>query len=451
MVEFYTFLVFLTWIGAGLGACPNFAKCNCYMNEAEIECYEGKIDKMALQKISKTLDPSKVIYLDFFNNEMEEFHPEYFSNYTKLEYIYIDRNKLTGMPKRISDFIPNLKDLWLTENPITSLNQQDLEGYHNMEALTIESSAITSLQPGVFKNLKSLKILQIGGIDDTVLRNGTFLGLNQLESLTLKRSQLKTIESGAFLSLKNKPSIHLPANELTTFQPGTFVNTKDLILYNNKLQAENIPDGTFINVTGVYLGKNNITTVRRDWFNIPPAFIRHTLHLSKPDPLHCDCNLYGNLKAFNNKTSFLNFICKTPAEMAGVDFNDVLRDNSLNCTVCDHQPCNKQKPKTICKPLDEDTFSCHCPEGLSGKNCEIVDTICDDQPCKHNSTCKLLDKETYICDCRQGYYGKNCEFLKSKEEVGKEEDSLSPVYIVLIVVILVALIIALAIYIPVTR
>ena len=78
-------------------------------------------------------------------------------------------------------------------------------------------------------------------------------------------------------------------------------------------------------------------------------------------------------------------------------------------TICDNQPC---KHNSTCKPLNNDTYLCDCRKGYSGKNCEIVETVCDNQPCKHNSTCKPLDKDTYICDCREGYSGKIVRSLK---------------------------------------
>ena len=75
LVVLYALLVLLTWAGVGLGACPKFTQCDCYLNEEEIECYDAKIDKMTLKNISETLDPSKVKYLFFYNNSMTEFLP----------------------------------------------------------------------------------------------------------------------------------------------------------------------------------------------------------------------------------------------------------------------------------------------------------------------------------------------------------------------------------------
>ncbi|CAF3778690.1 unnamed protein product [Adineta steineri] len=59
-------------------------------------------------------------------------------------------------------------------------------------------------------------------------------------------------------------------------------------------------------------------------------------------------------------------------------------------------------------------YSCLCPNGTTGRNCEIDINPCSSIPCKNNGTCirnSNIENGVYRCNCSTGYFGKHCEYL----------------------------------------
>lgn len=57
----------------------------------------------------------------------------------------------------------------------------------------------------------------------------------------------------------------------------------------------------------------------------------------------------------------------------------------------------------------ENDYSCTCPQGFYGKNCEIIAMTCADGPCFNGGTCVETITGGYTCRCPPSYTGSNCE------------------------------------------
>nr|ABD16193.1 Dl [Euprymna scolopes] len=82
--------------------------------------------------------------------------------------------------------------------------------------------------------------------------------------------------------------------------------------------------------------------------------------------------------------------------------------NGTNCEIevdnCQHQPC-------LNHGTCEDTgtgFQCRCAKGYSGKRCGIQAISCDGNPCRNNGKCSNVHG-SYLCECQPGFSGANCE------------------------------------------
>uniref|UniRef100_U3C4U5 Delta and Notch-like epidermal growth factor-related receptor n=1 Tax=Callithrix jacchus TaxID=9483 RepID=U3C4U5_CALJA len=83
----------------------------------------------------------------------------------------------------------------------------------------------------------------------------------------------------------------------------------------------------------------------------------------------------------------------------------------LNGGVCTPRPeADPQHPA----PASEPDYSCTCPAGISGANCQLVADPCASNPCHHgnctsSSSSSSSSSDGYLCICNEGYEGPNCE------------------------------------------
>ncbi|XP_071081232.1 delta-like protein D [Haliotis cracherodii] len=97
--------------------------------------------------------------------------------------------------------------------------------------------------------------------------------------------------------------------------------------------------------------------------------------------------------------------CKKPWECNCEEgWGGLFCNQDLNyCT--HHKPC---KNGGTCTNTGQGSYTCACPTGYTGTNCEIEIDDCERQPCKNGGTCRDFGTG-FLCDCTQGFYGKQCE------------------------------------------
>lgn len=76
---------------------------------------------------------------------------------------------------------------------------------------------------------------------------------------------------------------------------------------------------------------------------------------------------------------------------------------------CSPNPCHFGGQ---CRKQGHD-FICNCPARKDGKTCELErDDVCSSNPCKNGGSCKeSSDRNSFFCLCRPGYRGNHCEAL----------------------------------------
>lgn len=84
-----------------------------------------------------------------------------------------------------------------------------------------------------------------------------------------------------------------------------------------------------------------------------------------------------------------------------------------NCSIfraCYSRPC--QNGATCNESYNPNNYSCSCPFGFYGRNCEKVIDYCSPDPCRNNATCVNLNREgKYFCNCTEGFGNINCSGL----------------------------------------
>ncbi|KAJ8044486.1 Protein jagged-1a [Holothuria leucospilota] len=69
------------------------------------------------------------------------------------------------------------------------------------------------------------------------------------------------------------------------------------------------------------------------------------------------------------------------------------------------QPCMQG---AVCVNSPPNDYTCRCPQGYTGKNCEIAQRVCDSDPCSHGGQCLELTTG-FKCLCAPGWTGPQCE------------------------------------------
>jgi hypothetical protein len=125
------------------------------------------------------------------------------------------------------------------------------------------------------------------------------------------------------------------------------------------------------------------------------------------------------------KDSVANFVCILYGKCRQIWI--VSFWSSLNLgKVCEPNPCLNGG---TCSPYGLDTYSCNCPFGFTGRNCEtrkwnrvfiFIDDLyfslgdpCVPNPCQNGGRCRPnAAAGTYVCDCPPSFVGQLCETSK---------------------------------------
>ncbi|XP_030748498.1 neurogenic locus protein delta [Sitophilus oryzae] len=74
------------------------------------------------------------------------------------------------------------------------------------------------------------------------------------------------------------------------------------------------------------------------------------------------------------------------------------------CT--NHRPCRNGG---TCFNTGPGSYTCNCPPGFNGTDCEITTDDCTRAPCLNGGTCRFEDNAVPVCQCPQGFGGARCQ------------------------------------------
>uniref|UniRef100_A0A7N6AHJ7 Delta-like protein n=1 Tax=Anabas testudineus TaxID=64144 RepID=A0A7N6AHJ7_ANATE len=125
-------------------------------------------------------------------------------------------------------------------------------------------------------------------------------------------------------------------------------------------------------------------------------------------PGECKCN-YGWQGPFCDEClpypGCVHGTCKAEPWKCDCEKNwgGLLCDKDLNyCGT--NRPC---KNGGTCMNTEPDEYNCACPDGYSGKNCEIAEHACVSNPCANGGTCHEVPSG-FECHCPAGWSGPTC-------------------------------------------
>lgn len=77
--------------------------------------------------------------------------------------------------------------------------------------------------------------------------------------------------------------------------------------------------------------------------------------------------------------------------------------------MCDSKPCQNDGKCVNLVAEATPTYFCACPEGVSGKNCEIAPNRCIGEPCHNGGVCGDFGSRLE-CTCAKGFIGDGCQY-----------------------------------------
>ncbi|XP_022086573.1 slit homolog 2 protein-like isoform X2 [Acanthaster planci] len=234
----------------------------------------------------------------------------------------------------------------------------------------LDSNQLVTIPDGM-TNLKSLHTLDLSTNLITMLPENAFANMTKLSTLILSYNRIACIPPGTFTGLRSLRILSLQGNDLSTLPNGVFSDLHSL--------------------SHIALGNN---------------------------PLYCDCNLQWLsewVKADGFKEPGIAK-CADPYDLRGkliltapsrsfICTEEPDMNILAKCNPCLSGPCQNQG---ACSVSLTERYTCSCPEGFKGRNCEVELDACEGMPCLNGGQCQNLNGG-FRCECMPGFEGDLCE------------------------------------------
>ncbi|XP_067863659.1 prolargin isoform X2 [Heptranchias perlo] len=208
--------------------------------------------------------PPRIHYLYLQNNFIEALPEEAFRNATEIKWINLDNNRISNrkLDKDVFNILNKLLFLYMDRNRLDGV-PPNLPS--SLEQLRLSRNQISKIPSGSFSKMENLTLLDLhhNKLPDSVFNKNTFKGLKSLMQLNLAHNSLKkmppTVPQHLFQLFLDKNQIkEIPNDYFKNLHHLTFLR-----LNFNQLTDKGIPNGLF-NVStllGLHLSNNKLNSI----------------------------------------------------------------------------------------------------------------------------------------------------------------------------------------------
>jgi Leucine-rich repeat (LRR) protein len=169
-----------------------------------------------------------------------------FNGLENLVNLSLSSNRIEFLNPKIFTSISKLENLWLRKNRLNSsmLNSTTFHGLFNLVELALSNNSLTILDDELFVDLVSLKILSLSYNCLSEIRQNAFGSLTKLTNLYLTTNKLTYLHPEIFRDLKNLEFLRLNDNQLDFVHPDLFKSLfklKELYLQTNRIKSLDSP------------------------------------------------------------------------------------------------------------------------------------------------------------------------------------------------------------------
>ncbi|CAH1382515.1 hypothetical protein MTP99_006483 [Tenebrio molitor] len=181
----------------------------------------------------------KLTTFKVYDNNFADFDHQVFKTMNKLEFLWIEKQRLGPLEANYFSGLSALKKLRLQHCQIKRIDQNAFDDLVGLVRLELPTNQVEKIQPGTFKNLKKLEELHLSGNSIRNFTGGEFNGLTSLKRLELIGNKINSLNVEKIL--ENLPKLERIGVKLTHFECDRAKSMVERIQENN-IEIKNVDE-----------------------------------------------------------------------------------------------------------------------------------------------------------------------------------------------------------------